>query len=1196
MVSMIDDVIKGRDNPNVDAREKRMQKGHAWWRPGRRLIQITVSVLVLLAILAGVLAWQVPKQLRSALTGPISQKIGRPIDVGPIQFNPFTLSLRVADLVIEQPGGPAPLFKVAHLQVSLSWSSLFWVAPVIDQLSVDAPQIYAVRDGKTHFSFSDIVDRLTAPTADQPKPAADTGPFRFSLNNFTLKGGAITLDDKVAGRQQVIDQISFAVPFVSTFGYATQVRVQPYLHLRINGSPLEARGHALPFADAPTTSLDVKLTNLELDKWATAWPVPLPVTLPHALLDSDLQVQFIQPKLGEPRVRILGNVSLHDLLLQQTGGAPLLQWQALRLTGIDASPLQHQVRIGQIALDTPQADVDRDAQGLLNWQRVAQGFAALGASDETPAANRPVSQVAPSAPSSGVPDSAVAPARPGPTAGAAAVSAGVPGVRKAPTPAPASTPWQLSVGSVVVNQGTVRVNDAATSLTYALTGLTLQAGPINVPQPANERVAVQFSTATTGAGQVKADGVVRIAPLDVGLDVQASGMDLMPFAAAVRKTAPVEIGAGKIGVSAHLSLQQAASGIQTALSQVQVSADGLQAQVVSVKPAVKLALGHLQATADHLVPGAGNTAFTLAASGVQGKGSVSMKGQLTQQPLSVSTDLDLSNLDLASFAPFVASRLNATVKSMDLSAKGQAQFSPAQTGHPMSASWKGDAQVSNLDMIDRVNQADFLRWSDLSLSGMAISVAGTQPPNIGLGMVRLRNFYGRVILNDKAHLNVMDLVVAPGQAGGSITQDTQSRRVEPTEAKTNASTNVNTKAGARASSEPAPVISLAGVTFSGGQFIYSDRFVKPNYTAELSAVQGSVGAVSSARPAPAKVDVSGRVYRTAPLRVWGSVQPFSKYLSLDLKVTTKGVDLPSFTTYSAKYVGYPIKSGKLSANLGYKIENRKLTASNEVVLTQLTFGDKTDSPDATKLPVMLAVALLKDASGNIDINLPISGSLDDPQFSVGGIILRVLINLVAKAVTAPFQLLASAFGGGSQHLSYVEFEPGDALLTPSADESLDTLIKAINNRPALKLTVIGRVDPSVDADGLRHAWLDDQIRAAMGSAKPKGGASVALTDAQRDKYLPKAYSNADIKNKPRNLIGLAKSVPPEQMTELLLAGAPVGPPQYEALARARASAVMTYLSAHGLPVNRMALGPPQLTGSGLDDGGSGARVQFSLSR
>ena len=157
-----------------------------------------------------------------------------------------------------------------------------------------------------------------------------------------------------------------------------------------------------------------------------------------------------------------------------------------------------------------------------------------------------------------------------------------------------------------------------------------------------------------------------------------------------------------------------------------------------------------------------------------------------------------------------------------------------------------------------------------------------------------------------------------------------------------------------------------------------------------------------------------------------------------------------------------------------------------MVLNQLTFGDKTNSPDATKLPVLLAVALLKDSRGNIDINLPISGSLDDPEFSVGGIVVRVVLNLVVKAVTSPFSLLASAFGGGEE-LSYVEFAPGSAALTEDSQQRIDTLIKALTDRPGLKMDLSGRADPKTDMEGLRQAWIESKIRAAKAAAvAPRG--------------------------------------------------------------------------------------------------------------
>ena len=162
----------------------------------------------------------------------------------------------------------------------------------------------------------------------------------------------------------------------------------------------------------------------------------------------------------------------------------------------------------------------------------------------------------------------------------------------------------------------------------------------------------------------------------------------------------------------------------------------------------------------------------------------------------------------------------------------------------------------------------------------------------------------------------------------------------------------------------------------------------------------------------------------------GKLNPLSKELFLDIVADAREIELSPMTPYSAKYVGYGIEKGKLSFNVKYKLDNRKLTAENKIILNQLTFGEKIESPTATKLPVLLAVALLKDRNGVIDVDLPISGSLDDPQFSVGGLVLRIVINLITKAVTAPFSLIASAFGGGGsgEELSYIEFANGRASL------------------------------------------------------------------------------------------------------------------------------------------------------------------------
>jgi hypothetical protein len=343
------------------------------------------------------------------------------------------------------------------------------------------------------------------------------------------------------------------------------------------------------------------------------------------------------------------------------------------------------------------------------------------------------------------------------------------------------------------------------------------------------------------------------------------------------------------------------------------------------------------------------------------------------------------------------------------------------------------------------------------------------------------------------------------------------------------------------------------------------------------------------------------VYGSAPLSVSGTVQPFAKYLALDIKASVKGMDLPRFTTYSNKYVGYAIERGKLSADLQYQIKNRALQASNKVTLNQLTFGKPSNSPDALKLPVLLAVSLLKDSQGNIDIDLPVSGSLDDPQFSVGAIVMRVIGNLLVGAITSPFRLLASIFsgGGGGGDLSYVEFEPGGAGLDGKAESSLDTLAKALADRPALKLDIIGRADPALDEAGLRQAWVDGQIRQAQardtGAAAAAGGKGAELTAQERAKYLKQAYGEAGIKDKPRNVIGMEKSVPEAQMEEMLRAAAPVNRGALNRLATARAEAVQAYLRSKspGL-IERLFMIAPKLDAGGIEDQGKTTRVDFAL--
>ena len=266
---------------------------------------------------------------------------------------------------------------------------------------------------------------------------------------------------------------------------------------------------------------------------------------------------------------------------------------------------------------------------------------------------------------------------------------------------------------------------------------------------------------------------------------------------------------------------------------------------------------------------------------------------------------------------------------------------------------------------------------------------------------------------------------------------------------------------------------------------------------------------------------------------------------------------------------------------------------------QLTFGEKVESPDATQLPVQLAIALLKNNRGEIDIHLPISGSLDDPQFSLGGLIFKVIANLFVKAVTSPFALLGSLFGD-QQELSQIAFAPGRASLDDAALKKLDTLAKAMREREGLTLEITGSADQESDLEGLKQAALERAMQAEKRKDIRQPRESVSEQDlhiapGEYATYLTRAYQQARFP-KPRNLIGLPKALPVAEMEKLMLAHLTIEDDDLQALATARAQAAQAWLIEQGrLPLSRIFLLPVQLgKGSGSAPEARRQRVDFSL--
>ncbi len=383
-----------------------------------------------------------------------------------------------------------------------------------------------------------------------------------------------------------------------------------------------------------------------------------------------------------------------------------------------------------------------------------------------------------------------------------------------------------------------------------------------------------------------------------------------------------------------------------------------------------------------------------------------------------------------------------------------------------------DIDVNDLATADRGKNEPLVGWRSFHVGALRVATA---PMAVSIGQVSLADFHSRVVMAPDGAVNLQSAFAKPGAAPAPAV----AKAAKP--AKTAAS---NTAATSAANDAPMP-ITIGKVTLQGGQVTFSDRSIQPPYTAEITDLSGSVSGLSSVAGTTADVDVHGSINRSGALTVAGTVNPLAKEISLDVQIALKDIELPPASPYTGKYAGYVIDKGKLDLALAYKIANRKLDAKNKLVLDQFTFGDKVDSPAAVKLPVRLAVALLKDRRGVIDIDLPIAGSLDDPEFKVWGAVLKVLGNLVVKAVTAPFSMIASAFGGGDE-LSRIDFAAGASALDATAQKRLATLAQGPARAARDLVRDRGRRRPQAGSRGAAACGLRAQ---AQGEEARGDGAS-----------------------------------------------------------------------------------------------------------
>ncbi|WXL26998.1 DUF748 domain-containing protein [Ectopseudomonas mendocina] len=534
--------------------------------------------------------------------------------------------------------------------------------------------------------------------------------------------------------------------------------------------------------------------------------------------------------------------------------------------------------------------------------------------------------------------------------------------------------------------------------------------------------------------------------------------------------------------------------------------------------------------------------------GVNKTGKLNAEGQVQLTPTTAKLKVSTRDIDLrvaqSYISPFVHLELRSGMLSSDLNAT-------LQSTDPLAFSVDGQAQINQLHTLDTLKDRDLLKWRQVQVDGINYQ----HGKGLVINQIKLQQPYVRFIINEDMTTNLSELVVEQKGSGSAPAP-----------------------ASNKASAEKPMPIRIGGISIQDGSANFADFSLQPNFATAIGQMNGQIGTLDNQSPKAAAVDIKGKVDKYAPVTIKGKLTPFDPMNSLDIATNFKNVELANLTPYSGKFAGLSIRKGRLNLDLHYQIEQGKLNAENKLLLENLQLGDKVESKDAMDLPIRLAVALLKDTKGNIEISLPVTGDLNNPEFSVMPIVWQTLRNLVLRAAQAPFKFIGGLVAGGNDvDLGSVNFAAGSTELDGSAQKSLDTLASALKERPALRLEIEGKSSASTDGPLVASARLEREYQNTWykmlqrrGDKVPASARELVVDEDDKEVLLEGIYRNRLKQQPPAEW----KELPDEERIAKMRDAVVQSWAQNQTLLRqlgvARSSAIKDYLVERGgLPDTRL---------------------------
>jgi uncharacterized protein involved in outer membrane biogenesis len=1148
----------------------------------RKILKWALIVLVVFTITGFFI---LPPVLKSVLINKLSEQLHRTTSIQEIKVNPFMLSLDIKGFEIKERNGPEIFVSFDELYLNLQTASIFRRGVIISELKIKKPCIRIVRNEDLTYNFSDLAK------GEEIKPsekAEKSGPLKFSLNNIQIQNGKIDFSDLPKHTQHSLSDINAMIPFISNLPYYVDLYVTPSFEAKLNHRQVSLRGETKPFTDTRETTFTVHIKDLDIPYYLEYVPLKMDYKIPSAYLDINAAISYSQPGKRPPLVSLTGNILFKNIEVRDMENNPMIKLSAFAVAVADADLMLKKIHLARVSLDALEVNAVRDKSGRINLQ------ALIPQQEEKKAAQKDEG---------------------GPPLVIEADEMDIAQGKLAFSDFTDHRDFKTVVENIDVNvkhfsNGKDKKSAVALALqTESQEGVTLNGefsldplssdGSVGLKQVLLKKYSpyyrdkvlfdiedalLDFSTQYSfkkpaDVPDVKLSGLTATLN-SVKLRQRGEGYDFLSVPIISVKDTDIDLTGRQITVGdvsterGVFNLRRLSDGklnVQTLLPPAQINkkppapaekkdekpfvitlknllAEKYVANFNDLVPSepVKITAGQIKVKGEDLSTGKGQKGKIALSLKLDRTGSVYAGGAVGINPLSANIALNLKNIEIGPFQPYFTDKIKIIVTGGSVMTKGN--ISVSDTGEAgIKAKFKGEASLLNFASVDKLNADDFLKWESLYVSGID---AGYNPLYVNIKEIALSDFYSRLIVNQDGSLNVQGIIQ------GNKPSEEEAPKKPPVEEKTEA---VQEK-------KPVPV-KIDNLTLQGGAVNFSDNHIKPNYSVNLLEIGGRVSGLSSEETTAADVDLRGKLENYAPLEITGRVNPLKQDLFVDLKADFKDMDLSSLTPYSGRYIGYTIEKGKLSLNLKYLIIKKKLDSQNNVFLDQFTLGDTVESPDATKLPVRLAIALLKDRQGRIDLDIPVSGEIDNPKFSIGRIIIKILLNLLVKAATSPFALLGALFGGG-EDLGYVEFDYGSYDITADSAKKLDKLEKALHDRPNLKLDIEGFVDPEKDREGLIQYIFHKKIKAQkLKELVKKGQPAVPVDEIKIEtdeypKYLKMAYKEEKFP-KPRNFIGFAKDLPVPEMEKLMLTHIVVKDDDLRQLAAQRSLRIKDYILKSG---------------------------------